>query len=101
MSIHRREFVRLGASLAAGAAAAPLLSACKLESRRDLADEGFIRLRDQYSRDQLALNPVTATYLGGDGWDPGLQPLNGRLRDFSPGALSDEARSYRQLERGL
>ena len=101
MSIHRREFVRLGATLAAGATAAPLLHACKLESRRELADEGFIRLRDQYFREQLVINPVTSTYLGGDGWEPALRGLNGKLRDYSPGALADEARLYRQLDRGL
>ncbi len=99
MPIDRRGFVRAGVTIAAGAAAAPLLSACKLESRRELADEGFIRLRDQYFRSQLILNPVTSTYLGGDGWDPSLVALNGRLRDYSPGALADEARDYRRLLR--
>jgi uncharacterized protein (DUF885 family) len=99
MPIDRREFVRVGASLAAGVAAAPLLGACKLESRRELADEGFVRLRDQYFRSQLILNPVTCTYLGGDGWDPALAAINGRLRDYSPGALADEARDYRRVIR--
>jgi uncharacterized protein (DUF885 family) len=99
MTIDRREFVRAGATLAAGVAAAPLLSACKLESRRELADEGFVRLRDQYFRTQLQLNPVTCTYLGGDGWDATLAGINGKLRDYSPGALADEARDYRRLIR--
>ena len=97
MSMDRRGFVKAGVTIAAGAAAAPLLGACKLESRSELADEGFIRLRDQYFRGQLLLNPVTSTYLGGDGWDEVLRPLNGKLRDYSPGALSDEAREYRRL----
>jgi uncharacterized protein (DUF885 family) len=95
----RRGFVRAGVTIAAGAAAAPLLGACKLESRRELADEGFVRLRDQYFRSQLELNPVTCTYLGGDGWDASLRPVNGKLRDYSPGALADEARDYRRLIR--
>lgn len=98
--MHRRDFVRTGATLAAGVAVAPILSACKLESRRELAGEGFVQLRDRYFREQLMLNPVTSTYLGGDGWDPALRSLNGRLRDYSPGALADEAREYRSLERG-
>jgi len=97
----RRDFVRGGATLAAGAAIAPIIQACKLESRRDLADEGLVKVRDRYFRDQLTLNPVTSTYLGGDGWDPALRALNGRLRDYSPGALEDEARDYRRLERSL
>ena len=69
MTMDRREFVRAGATLAAGVAVAPVLQACKLESRRDLADGGFVLLRDRYFRQQLTLNPVTSTYLGGDGWD--------------------------------
>jgi uncharacterized protein (DUF885 family) len=97
MTIDRRGFVKAGVTIAAGAAAAPLLSACKLETRSELADEGFIRLRNQYFRGQLQLNPVTSTYLGGDGWDAALGPLSGKLRDYSPGALSDEAREYRRI----
>jgi uncharacterized protein (DUF885 family) len=99
VTIDRRGFVRAGATLAAGAAAAPLLGGCKLESRRELADERFMQLRDRYFREQLVQNPVTSTYLGGDGWDPSLASLNGRLRDYSADALSDEARRYRSLER--
>jgi uncharacterized protein (DUF885 family) len=99
MTLGRRDFVRTGATLAAGLAASPLLQACKLETRRELADDGFVELRDQYFRGQLELNPVTSTYLGGDGWNPELRALNGRLRDFSAGGLADEAREYRRLER--
>jgi uncharacterized protein (DUF885 family) len=99
MSMDRRDFVRASATLAAGATVAPLLHACKLESRRDLADDGFVKLRDRYFRDQLMLNPVTSTYLGGDGWDASLRQLNGKLRDYTPGALEDEERDYRRLDR--
>jgi uncharacterized protein (DUF885 family) len=101
MTVDRRHFLRAGATLAAGVAAAPILEACKLESRRDLADGGFLQLRDRYFREQLVLNPVTSTYLGGDGWDAALRPIGGRLRDHSPDALDDEAREYRRLERAL
>lgn len=99
MTMDRRDFVRAGLTIAAGAAAVPALGACKLESRRELADEGFIRLRDGYFRRQLVLNPVTSTYLGGDGWDPTLSALGGKLRDCSQDALGDEARDYRRVER--
>lgn len=101
MSIHRREFVRVGATLAVGVAAAPLLDACKFESRRELADAGFLKLRDDHFRRELQANPVTSTYLGGDGWDPSLESYGGRLRDFTPGALADEARAHRDVERAL
>ena len=101
MTLDRREFLRAGATLAAGAALAPALQGCKLESRRQLADEGFARLRDRYFREQLTLNPVTSTYLGGEGWEPALRVLNGRLRNYAPDALDAEARTYRDIDRGL
>src|SRR5947207_2778167 len=96
----RREFVRTTALVAAGSAIAPALEACKLESRPQLADQSFQQLRDRFFRHQLTHNPVTSTYLGGDGWDSVLLPLNGQLRDFLPGQLQDEMRDYRQFERG-
>ena len=95
----RRGFLGVGATLTAATLGAPILQACRLESRRELADGGFVKLRDSYFREQLVLNPVTSTYLGGDGWDPSLLSLGGRLRDYTPGALADEARDYRRIER--
>lgn len=99
MTLGRRDFVRAGIAAAVGGVAAPLLTACRLESRRELADGGFVKLRDDYFRQQLASNPVTSTYLGGDGWDPALQQLNGKLRNYAPDALEDEASEYRRVER--
>src|SRR2546423_3856106 len=99
MTLDRRGFVRAGVVLGAGVAAANVLDGCKLESRRELADHGFLQLRDEYFRWQLARNPVTSTYLGGDGWDATLVPLNGRLRDYSAGALADEARVLARIDR--
>ncbi|HJQ19088.1 MAG TPA: DUF885 domain-containing protein [Gemmatimonadaceae bacterium] len=99
MTLDRRGFVRTGATLAAGMLGAPLLDACRLESRRDLADQGFVHLRDDYFRRHLLLNPVTSTYLGGDGWDAALAGLGGRLRDYSDAGLREEARVYGELER--
>jgi len=99
MSVDRRTFIRSSATIAAGVAAAPLLDACRLESRQDLADEGFNALRDEYFRGQMSLNPVTCTYLGGDGWDPALAGMAGRYRDYSPSALDAESQETRRLER--
>ena len=101
MTLERRDFVRTSLTIAAGVVAAPVLNSCKLESRRELADAGFLDLRDRYFREQLTLNPVTSTYLGGDGWDPALRQLNGKLRDYSAGALRDEHQNYRLLDRAL
>ena len=98
VSVDRRDFLRQGIVLAAGAAAAPLLG-CRLESRTELTDESFHELRDRYFRRHLELNPVTSTYLGGEGWDAGLRELHGRLRDYSEGGLAAETREYGDLQR--
>lgn len=50
----------------------------------------FAAVRDGYVRTFLTRFPVVATYLGADGLDAGLAPLNGRLRDTSPAALRAE-----------
>lgn len=99
MTLDRRGFLRAGVAAAAGAATTPWLGACRLESRQELTDASFTALRDEYFRGQLTLNPVTCTYLGGDGWDPALAPVAGRYRDYSPGALDAEAQEIRRLER--
>ncbi len=99
MTVDRRGFILTGATIAAGVAAAPLLGACRLESRQALADNAFSALRDEYFRGQLSMNPVTCTYLGGEGWDPALTGMAGRYRDYSPGALGAESQETRRLER--
>jgi uncharacterized protein (DUF885 family) len=99
VSVDRRGFIKTGTVLAASVAAAPLLNACRLESRQDLADDAFTALRDEYFRGQLSLNPVTCTYLGGDGYDPALAEMSGRFRDYSTTALSAESAEIRRLER--
>ncbi len=99
MSVDRRGFIKTGTVIAASVAAAPLLGACRLESRQALADEAFDVLRDEYFRGQMVLNPVTSTYLGGEGWDPELSSTGGRYRDYSVGALDAESAETRRLER--
>ncbi len=61
----------------------------------------FARLRDRYFLRVLELNPVTATYLGGDGHSPALARINGRLRDYRPEVLAQEAGFYRDVRREL
>jgi uncharacterized protein (DUF885 family) len=41
---------------------------------------------------------VTATYLGGEGYDPSLTRINGRLRDWRPDALEAERQFYQGIE---
>jgi uncharacterized protein (DUF885 family) len=62
------------------------------------SDAPFIGLRDRYFLKELALNPVTATYLGGDGYDPSLATINGRLRDWRPEALEAEREFLKGIE---
>ncbi|MDB4905370.1 MAG: hypothetical protein JWO05_154 [Gemmatimonadetes bacterium] len=94
--MQRRDFVYRTSMAAAGLGVLRVLGGCKLESRRTQADESFLALRDRYVRKHLALNPVTSTYLGGDGLDPALADANGRLRDYSEKALADEHHFYHQ-----
>jgi uncharacterized protein (DUF885 family) len=101
VTIDRRDFLKTGAALTVAGAAAPLLQACKLESRAELTDDSFHDLRDQYFSAQLRSNPVTSTYLGGEGLDAGLRSLNGRLRDYSSGGLADEASELRVFQQSL
>jgi len=42
----------------------------------------FAGLRDRYFLFHLKRNPVTSTYLGGDGYSPELADTNARFRDF-------------------
>ncbi len=70
-------------------------------SQEETDDARFSQLRDRYFLQTLEYNPVTATYLGGDGYSPTLAGINGRLRDYSPAALDLERGLYRQIERDL
>lgn len=58
----------------------------------------FATLRDRYFLQAMRFNPVTATYLGGDGYSPALSDINGALRDYRPEALVREAAFYRQIQ---
>lgn len=62
------------------------------------ASQAFSKRRDAYFRRMLALNPVTATYLGGDGYAPELVGVNGRLRDYRPAAIDAELQFLRGVQ---
>ena len=61
----------------------------------------FATLRDAYFVRMLALNPVTATYLGGDGYAPELVGVNARLHDYRPEAVAEEVRYLRDTRAAL
>jgi uncharacterized protein (DUF885 family) len=86
----RRSFVHRTASGVAALGALRALSACRPEAPSAAEDAEFVALRERYFLKTLDLNPVTSTYLGGDGYSATLTSVNGRLRDFSPAALQAE-----------
>ncbi|HMA19238.1 MAG TPA: hypothetical protein VKO87_00475, partial [Gemmatimonadaceae bacterium] len=57
----------------------------------------FAQLRDRYFVYHLDKNPVTSTYLGGDGYSPTLADTNTRLRDYREASLDAELKEYKSL----
>lgn len=86
----RRSFVQRTAGGVAALGALRALSACRPDASTPADDVEFVTLRENYFLTTLELNPVTSTYLGGDGYSPTLASANGRLRDYSPTALGGE-----------
>ena len=99
----RRSFLHRSAQTAAAFGALKYLNAC---SPRDTpvtnaGDPAFAALRERYFLKALEYNPVTSTYLGGDGYHPSLAGVNGRLRDWSTASLGLETRFYLDVQREL
>ena len=96
----RRRFVTNSAQAASAFGILRYLGACRPagEGAATGADATFVALRDRYFLRTLEFNPVTATYLGGDGYDPGLADINRRLRNYDSGALAREAKFYGDIE---
>ncbi|HQR19121.1 MAG TPA: DUF885 domain-containing protein [Gemmatimonadales bacterium] len=88
--MNRRTFVHRTAGGVAAFGALRALAACRPDAPSPAQDAGFIAIRERYFLRTLELNPVTSTYLGGDGYAPELAAANGKLRDFGPAALQDE-----------
>ena len=61
----------------------------------------FPGIRDRYFVFHLQRNPVTSTYLGGDGYSPELADSNARLRDFRQASLDAEVKFYRDIRATL
>jgi uncharacterized protein (DUF885 family) len=98
--VNRRSFVRRATLAAAGFGILRTLPSCARDGGSD-ADRTFTALRDRYFLKHLELNPVTSTYLGGDGYSATLQDINGKLRDFRPASLESELRFYRDIRDAL
>jgi uncharacterized protein (DUF885 family) len=94
--VNRRSFVRRATLAAAGFGILRTLPACARDSGTG-TDKSFAALRDRYFLRHLELNPVTSTYLGGDGYSPTLRDINGKLRDFRPASIESELRFYRDI----
>ncbi|HYJ80811.1 MAG TPA: DUF885 family protein, partial [Longimicrobiaceae bacterium] len=96
----RRRFLSRGAQAALALGIFPTLEACGGEARpvADATGSAFAALRDRYFVRVLSLNPVTATYLGGDGYSPQLAGVNARLRDYRPAGLAAERAFYREIK---
>ena len=99
--MERRDFLHAFAWSAASLTLVRSMSACRTVPatiQPSAADDRFVQLRDRYVIRHLQLNPVTSTYLGGEGLDPAaLGDANERLRDWSPTALETERVEYRDM----
>ncbi|MDB5452370.1 MAG: hypothetical protein JWO33_948, partial [Caulobacteraceae bacterium] len=89
-----RRTLLTGGQAALLSAVLPGSAAAAKQPRRD----AFAVLRDRYFLGALQFNPVTATYLGGDGYSPRLADINSGLRDYRPEALADERAFYREVK---
>ena len=93
----RRIFLIHTAQTAAAVGLVPHLTGCGSSEAPD-RDAPLRELRDRYFLKVCELNPVTATYLGADGYSDTLAGISGRLRDWNPASLEAELRYYWDAE---
>lgn len=104
--MNRRVFLGRAASTAAGFGILRNVQACApppppLPPEPAIIPGTFAELRDRYFVYHLENNPVTSTYLGGDGYIPSLADSSARLRDYRQPALNGEVELYRSLRRSV
>jgi uncharacterized protein (DUF885 family) len=98
--MRRREFVHRSAWAFAGFGMLRHLGGSSTPTST-AGESPFATLRDRYFLRTLELNPVTSTFLGGDGYSPTLADVNGRLRDYRPDALRREVAFYGEIHEAL
>ena len=89
----------IGCGSGAGAGGCAVGFGIETENRAEI--ERFEGLRDRFFVRHLLFNPVTATYLGADGYSDVLRSTNGALKDYSEAALSRELAFYRESHQEL
>jgi uncharacterized protein (DUF885 family) len=104
--MNRRSFVHRATLTAAGFGILRELQACApppppAPPSPQILPGTFAELRDQYFVFHLQKNPVTSTYLGGDGYSPALADSNSRLRDYSPAAIKAELNFYKSVRASI
>lgn len=104
--MNRRIFVQKAGITAAGFGVLRNIEACAPPAppappQPVLLPGTFAQLRDRYFVFHLDRNPVTSTYLGGDGYSPALATTNSRLRDYRQAALDAELREYKSLRASI
>jgi uncharacterized protein (DUF885 family) len=104
--VNRRKFVQQAGVTAAAFGILRNIEACAPPSPAPppqpvLLPGTFGELRDRYFVFHLDKNPVTATYLGGDGYSAALATVNSRLRDYREASIQTELREYRSLRSSI
>ena len=104
--MNRRKFVQQAGVTAAAFGILRNIEACAPPSPAPppqpvLLPGTFGELRDRYFVFHLDKNPVTATYLGGDGYSAALATVNSRLRDYREASIQTELREYRSLRSSI
>ena len=89
----------LGCGAGSGGGGCAIGYGVEVENRT--AVEKFQALRDRFFVRHLLFNPVTATYLGADGYSDVLQSTNAALKDYSEAALARELGLYREIQQEL
>ena len=89
----------LGCGSGSGGGGCAIGFGTEIENRAEI--ERFEALRDRFFVRHLLFNPVTATYLGADGYSDVLQSTNGALKDYSEAALARELAFYRESHEEL
>lgn len=101
--MNRRSFLQRASITAAGFGILRNVEACATAPvapappPTPLPASDFPALRDRYFLFHLQANPVTSTYLGGDGYSPELANANGRLRGYRREFLDGEVKFYRDI----